>query len=234
MKRSNVCVMCLLLAASVLTGCGNESWLTSDPVEHRVAVLRTPRWERPELPEPSESVPPHLPSWDVTQTERQWRYIVIHHSASNYGNAATFDQAHRDRGWDELGYHFVINNGHGGRDGKVEVGPRWSKQKHGAHCGGTPGNTYNEVGIGICLVGDFSEEMPSDDQQQALESLVTYLAWKYNIPSHRIITHKDAPGSNTDCPGGELHAHVHSGFQRRVDYYLAQYPRRGSGWMAAR
>jgi 5-methylcytosine-specific restriction endonuclease McrA len=36
-----------------------------------------------------------------------------------------FDRSHRDKGWDELGYHFVIGNGTSSGDGVVEVGTRW-------------------------------------------------------------------------------------------------------------
>ncbi|GAH80957.1 unnamed protein product, partial [marine sediment metagenome] len=45
-------------------------------------------------------------SWTPEALPRPWRWIVIHHSASESGSAATFDQWHRARGWDELGYHF--------------------------------------------------------------------------------------------------------------------------------
>ena len=65
----------------------------------------------------------------------------------------------RDNQWDELGYHFVIGNGTHTGDGQVEVGSRWGKQKHGAHCK-TPDNYYNDHGIGICLVGNFENSNP--------------------------------------------------------------------------
>jgi len=155
---------------------------------------------------------------------RPWRHIVIHHSASNGGNAEQFDVAHRERGWDELGYHFVITNGQGGPDGLVQVGSRWRKQKHGAHCGGTPNNEYNERGIGICLVGDFTNEMPTRAQLTSLRRLVDYLATTYHIPAESIITHRDAPNAHTSCPGGRLHAHVHGTLQDGVGTAMAVAP----------
>ena len=139
---------------------------------------------------------------------RSWRHIVIHHSATDSGSAGAFDKAHRDRGWDELGYHFVITNGDGGVDGEVEVGTRWRKQKHGAHCGGTPDNEYNEYGIGICLVGDFTESLPSDAQLRALEALVDYLVQTYSVSPRAVIGHRDAPHASTACPGDQLDAYV--------------------------
>ncbi|MBM4054820.1 MAG: hypothetical protein FJ264_09150 [Planctomycetes bacterium] len=53
----------------------------------------------------------HLDRYSV----REWKYIVIHHSASESGCAAEFDKFHREkRHWENgLGYHFVIGNGNG-------------------------------------------------------------------------------------------------------------------------
>jgi len=140
---------------------------------------------------------------------RPWRYIVIHHSASDRGNAAIFDRVHRQRGWDEMGYHFVIDNGDGGPDGHIEVGGRWRIQKWGAHCGGTPDNEYNNYGIGICLVGTFTDRLPSPAQLASLRRLVLYLARRYDIPPRNVIGHRDAPNASTVCPGKPLHEYVH-------------------------
>jgi len=146
-------------------------------------------------------------AWAV-RNPRQWRYIVVHHSATDDGNAETFDAYHRRRGWEGLGYHFVIDNGRGGPDGRIEVGPRWRAQKCGAHTGGTPGNEYNEYGIGICLVGDFTKTGPSSAQLSSLRRLVSYLASEYHIPPERIIGHCDAPNATTRCPGTALHGYI--------------------------
>ena len=148
------------------------------------------------------------PEWRAKGPQRKWTYIVIHHSASTSGNAKIFDRAHRGRGWDELGYHFVLCNGNGGADGLVQVGSRWRKQKWGAHCGGTPDNEYNNHGIGICLVGTFNDKLPSRKQFAALEELVTYLAAKYDIPARNVIGHRDAPNTATSCPGDALWKYI--------------------------
>jgi N-acetyl-anhydromuramyl-L-alanine amidase AmpD len=108
-----------------------------------------------------------------------------------------FDRYHRDvNHWEELGYHFVIGNGVGAGDGQVEVGPRWAKQKTGAHAGV---KEYNEFGIGICLVGDFSHTRPTAAQMQSLARLTGYLMQAYRIPANRVIGHRDA--KHTNCPG---------------------------------
>lgn len=172
-------------------------------------------------PPPKVAEPPLRPwvsdrdSWAVSGG-RAWRYIVIHHSATDNGNAAEFDAHHRRRGWDGLGYHFVIDNGKGGPDGRIEVGSRWRLQKAGAHTGGTPGNEYNEIGIGICLVGDFTDGMPSQAQLASLHRLVSYLAGHYDIRPENIIGHCDAPSAATQCPGTALHRYIATSLRWRV------------------
>lgn len=135
--------------------------------------------------------------WDVKLT-RDWKYVVIHHSASALGSAAIFDRAHKARGWDGLGYDFVIGNGEGSGDGQVEVGYRWVQQLRGAHAGNMD---YNERGIGICLVGNFEETRPTAKQMESLQSLVKFLMAKTGIPAANVIGHDHVPGKDTQCPG---------------------------------
>ncbi len=130
----------------------------------------------------------------------KWRYIVIHHSVTDSGDAQSLDLIHRRRGFDRgLGYHFVIDNGTSTRiDGQIEASPRWIKQMDGAHCNASG---MNKCGIGICLVGDFTREAPSRKQMDSLVLLVNTLRKYYGIPLSHVIRHKDVPGKNTACPG---------------------------------
>lgn len=129
---------------------------------------------------------------------RAWKYIIVHHSDTASGSALRFHRAHLARGWDSLGYDFVIGNGTETKDGMIEVGPRWTKQLTGAHTG-TPDNSYNDFGIGICLVGNFDESRPTAKQLDSLARLCAYLMRTYDIPADRIIGHRDAKPTN--CPG---------------------------------
>jgi hypothetical protein len=135
--------------------------------------------------------------WDV-RLGRNWRHIVIHHSATATGSAASFDREHRERGWEGLGYHFVIGNGTGTGDGQVEVGYRWRNQQRGAHAGNLE---YNEYGIGICLVGDFETGYPTARQLASLRALVRFLQARCGISTASIIGHSHVPGKETRCPG---------------------------------
>jgi hypothetical protein len=173
------------------------------PVQPRVAVAPRP------LPQPQQAsaVMPRaemfptrgVPTgWIPPVPAAHWNWIIIHHSDSAFGSAAIIDQWHKARGFDELGYHFVIGNGTNSGDGQIEVGPRWTKQKWGAHDNALD-NRYNKEGIGICLVGDFNVTHPTAAQQKSLLKLVVYLMKTYNVPADRVLGHGETKG--TECPG---------------------------------
>jgi len=147
---------------------------------------------------------PYLPE------SRRWKYIVIHHSATENGNAKIFDKSHRKRGfWNGLGYHFVIDNGTSGtRPGQIETGDRWYRQMNGAHCNAMG---MNEIGIGVCLVGNFDEQSITPEQLQSAAWLVKSLQWRYGISANHVIRHCDVKGKDTDCPGNRFPWHS---FQR--------------------
>lgn len=130
---------------------------------------------------------------------RKWTYIVIHHSATDVGDAYYFNILHRRRGWDGIGYDFVIDNGTKGKqDGAIEVSPRWINQENGAHC---HASDMNYKGIGICLVGNFSKERVSEKQMSSLVYLVNILSKYYRIHLSHIVGHGQVPGAKTECPG---------------------------------
>jgi len=150
---------------------------------------------------------PNVPNawYPPKSLERHWQAIVIHHSATPNGNMAIFDKWHRERNdWDGVGYDFVIGNGTDSPDGAVEVTFRWHQQVTGAHCK-TPGNWANEQAVGICLVGNFDESLPSDAQMRSLTRLVQFLSSRYRIPALQIHGHNSMPGAHvTNCPGQHL------------------------------
>ncbi len=142
-------------------------------------------------------------SWfPPSRLEKNWSTIVIHHSATANGNLAIFDKWHRQGNyWEGVGYDFVIGNGTNSADGQVEVTFRWRQQVTGAHCK-TPNNWANENAVGICLVGNFNDTLPTERQMQSLVKLVRFLQSRYKIPKSRVYGHNTTPGARiTDCPG---------------------------------
>ncbi len=132
-------------------------------------------------------------------TPGRWQAIVIHHSGSAYGSPSTIAAQHKSMNLDGLGFHFLIGNGSGMGDGNVHVGYRWLEQVAGAHVAGKNGDWYNRNSIGICLVGDFSRQPPSERQMWRLSQLVSALADELKIPADHIYLHSDV--AQTNDPG---------------------------------
>lgn len=131
---------------------------------------------------------------------KKWKYIIIHHSATERGDSLAFDGAHLRRGFiGGVGYDFVIDNGTLGRaDGEIEVTPRWLKQQDGRHC---KASRMNMKAIGICVVGNFDEGQVSGAQMASLVYLVKTLRHYYKIPVKKILGHGQVRDAETDCPG---------------------------------
>ena len=134
---------------------------------------------------------------DLTATPKDWQAIVVHHSATVQGTVEGIHRHHRDvNGWDGIGYHFVIGNGRGIPDGEVRPTYRWREQRTGAHAGH---RGFNELGIGVCLIGHFEHDPPTPAQLDSLRSLQRQLNARFELAERRLIPHGRIKG--TACPG---------------------------------
>jgi hypothetical protein len=130
-----------------------------------------------------------------------WQKIVIHHSASPTAirrsgksipvNAVMIREWHQTKGWSNIGYHFVIMP-----DGRCEEGRPLSQP--GAHC---KVGQRNFIGIGICLVGDFSATEVPKAQLVGLVNKVVQLLGAFHLKLDDIELHRDVPKAATECPG---------------------------------
>jgi N-acetyl-anhydromuramyl-L-alanine amidase AmpD len=153
------------------------------PVER---VARPPRWQ---------DIAPSVP-------EHAWRWIVVHHSATSAGDSQGIDAYHHDsKGWDGIGYHFVIGNGDPMPIGRIEATFRWRTQRHGAHAGPKPEQRpYNQEGIGICVIGDYTSQEVDPFVMQRLSELCALLIERVpTLSVEGIIAHRDL--KDTECPG---------------------------------
>lgn len=136
---------------------------------------------------------------------RDWQHIVLHHSGTTQGDIESIDAEHRQRRdalgapWLGIGYHFVIGNGQGMPDGLIEPTFRWRQQLHGAHAAV---RSFNERGIGICLIGDFTQTAPTPKQIAATRQLLDDLSERYKIAPERILRHSEIVA--TECPGDKF------------------------------
>jgi N-acetylmuramoyl-L-alanine amidase len=125
------------------------------------------------------------------------KYIVIHHAQIDNGNAKYYHWLHKACfGWDAIGYHFVIGNGKDGLsvDGEIEIGRDLKYQ--GAHVKG-----FNDVSIGICLVGNLDNYKATFKQYESLIVLVNKLMKDYGIDNFNIRGHNEFEGVVKTCPG---------------------------------
>ena len=125
--------------------------------------------------------------------------IIIHSTATPKGMHATaqdIDRWHRHKGFDCIGYHFVIQ-----RSGQIERGR--PIENIGAHCKG-----HNAKSVGIAYVGGLNESKQSADtrtisQKQALTTLIKQLLKQYPTIK-KISGHRDY--CNTACPSFDASA----------------------------
>lgn len=179
------------LTLLALSGCGSGSVRTENgrrPIAKAQPLTPPPT----AIQKPAEVANP----WKPEKGSREWRHIVIHHTASSQGSVDSIHQEHLKKGWVGVGYHFVIGNGKGMADGEIEPTFRWKTQMHGAHAGN---EEYNQHGIGICLVGNFQDAHPSAAQLASVKKLVGVLKSQYQIKSNNVVGHKTVKA--TECPG---------------------------------
>lgn len=124
---------------------------------------------------------------------RQIDKIIVHCSATPEGRDFTvkdIDRVHKDRGFQCIGYHFVVY-----RDGSVHQGR--PVEQMGAHCIG-----HNASSIGVCYIGGLARDCktPKDTrtaaQRKALRQLVEDL--KKSFPGATVHGHNEF--ANKACP----------------------------------
>ena len=118
--------------------------------------------------------------------------IIVHCSATIEGKDYTIndiDRWHRARGFNGIGYHYVIY-----RDGSINKGR--DESISGAHC-----TNHNYCSIGICYIGGLDKnskpkDTRTDEQKESLLNLIKELKQKY--PKAKIYPHYKF--ANKACP----------------------------------
>lgn len=122
---------------------------------------------------------------------RKIKHIVLHCSATKAGKRVTvadIDRWHKEKGWNKIGYHFVIYLDGGIRKGR-------SVEEVGAHVAGN-----NAHSIGICYVGGLdvagkAADTRTPEQKAAIFFLLQQLKEKF--PDAKVLGHRDfSPDKN--------------------------------------
>lgn len=124
--------------------------------------------------------------------------IIIHCSATPEGrevSVETIRRWHRQRGFADIGYHYVIH-----LDGTIEPGR--AEHAVGAHC-----LHHNQNSIGICYIGGTDRQgNPKDTrtpaQTAALVQLLKRLTDRYNLPLTAIHGHNEF--AQKACPSFDV------------------------------
>jgi N-acetylmuramoyl-L-alanine amidase len=123
--------------------------------------------------------------------------IILHFSETPEGmyfDAADIRRWHvEDRGWKDIGYHYVIQ-----LDGTIEQGR--SLEVVGAHCFG-----HNRDSIGICYIGGKFKDGTLGDtrtakQMESLELLIQSLRVVFSDSHLMVFGHNDFDNKKV-CPG---------------------------------
>lgn len=140
----------------------------------------------------------------------QIKRLVVHCSASSFGNALLIDKWHRERGFRMIGYHYVILNGFPSYnqfkskqrwnflDSSVECGrnldtdPYLGKEETGAHAYG-----FNRESVGICMIGKDGNFTPR--QFYTLRVLLNELRRRFNLSTSAVVGHYELNPHKT-CP----------------------------------
>ena len=134
-----------------------------------------------------------LSKLNLSVNKRTIKELIVHCSATPEGKDYSVDtirQWHLQRGFSDIGYHYIIY-----RDGSIHIGR--DESIIGAHCTG-----HNTNSIGVCYIGGCASDgkTPKDtrttEQKQSLVKLLKELKTKY--PQASIHGHRDF--SSKACP----------------------------------
>jgi len=142
--------------------------------------------------------------WDTNPMGRISR-ITIHHdgmpTSIGLGKGDAADRLHRihkvhvaDNGWADIGYHFAIDPG-----GRIWEARPISLQ--GAHV-----RDNNEQNLGILVMGNFNNAIPTPAAERALVRLIEANQLRYRVPVSRVKTHQEI--NPTECPGHNLQRYM--------------------------
>jgi len=113
-----------------------------------------------------------------------WNRIEISYSRTLAGSIQQLAKLDGLTSSADLNFHFVICNGRGETDGRIQAAEKWRRQRP---C--LPGENWYGTGrtIRLCVIADGFKTLPTDCQLKRTAALAETLARKFDIPSQQIL-----------------------------------------------
>ncbi|AEV33285.1 N-acetylmuramoyl-L-alanine amidase [Owenweeksia hongkongensis DSM 17368] len=159
---------------------------------------------------------------DSTPTPTVPTHLIVHHSAgfntnTNYKDVVSYywDFHVNTNGWDDIGYNWLVDP-----NGVIYEG-------RGSGVQGSHFSCMNSYTLGICMIGNFESQAPTDTSIGSLLNILAYEASNFNIDPDgmsvhstsqlnlfNISSHRDGNSSTapigcpkgTTCPGDSLYS----------------------------
>lgn len=134
--------------------------------------------------------------------------LVIHHSGGTDANpladtsnhtAQIIESYHLSRGWEGVGYHYIIH-----KNGDI-----WAGRPEHYHSAAVL--NHNSTTLNVCIVGNFDLTLPTKEQEESFKWLYRDIVTRHpqltpeTVIGHRILQTKTCPGKRlSDSYGKEL------------------------------
>jgi len=137
------------------------------------------------------------------------KYVFLHHSASSTPGLQLneINAYHKSKGFTKstlsfyVGYNFVL-------DRNFQVTQTRSEFEEGCHTVTPKFPDANKNGIGICMAGDFTKEIPSPALLNLLAPLLADIQVRHRIPESEVWLHREVEnmpgGTYTECCGQDF------------------------------
>jgi hypothetical protein len=184
----------ILVLAPILAGCGSSQIFDTNKFEGSIITQR---------------------EWGGSAADsgrvHQVRLITLHHEGESFPPGKdnieylrTLQKWSRtQKHWIDIPYHYIID-----LDGRVYEG-------RPIRFAGDTNTEYDPAGHAlVCVVGNFEEVEPNEQQLHAVVNVFIWLCKKYGITPDKIRGHKDV-AQGTVCPGKNLYRYLQDGYLRK-------------------
>jgi len=124
-----------------------------------------------------------IASDSLSSKVQQWDYIEVYYSGTVSGNLDQLAKFSGLQSSKDVNFHFLVCNGTGCQDGRIQATARWNRQKVAIPATNWTGPSQT---IRICVVADGVRALATDTQIQRTTDMAESLAREFNIAKDNI------------------------------------------------